>query len=132
MKIMRGSCHCGAIVYEIKGKHFAADYCHCRSCQKITGAPISAWMDFKVEQIKWLDELPKEYASSEFIRRGFCDNCGSTLTYRHINHPEYITLSITSLENPDLAHPNYHIYTESSVTWLDINDDYPRFLQGKK
>ncbi|HHQ4464733.1 hypothetical protein [Aeromonas veronii] len=39
-------------------------------------------MDFHAEQVQWLCGKPTEYASSDFIRRGFCAECGSTLTYR--------------------------------------------------
>ncbi len=50
MNQLKGSCHCGAIQYSTDEKSFDGDYCHCRDCQKITGSPISAWMDFKVEK----------------------------------------------------------------------------------
>jgi len=128
---LKGSCHCGDISYSITGKNFAADYCHCSTCQKITGAPVSAWMDFKVEQLNWQGAKPKEYQSSKSIRRGFCPNCGATLTYRHIEHPEYITLTITSLDEPNFISPAYHIYTEDQLDWFNINDDCKRYTKGK-
>lgn len=128
---LQGSCHCGGISYSISGKNFAADYCHCSTCQKITGAPVSAWMDFKVEQLNWHGSSPQEYQSSESIRRGFCPNCGSTLSYRHVDHPEYITLAITSLDNPNVVNPTYHIYTEDQLSWLNIKDDCMRYKKGK-
>ncbi len=132
MNQLKGSCHCGAIQYSIDGKSFDGDYCHCRDCQKITGSPISAWMDFKVEQINWVNNKPKEYHSSKFIRRGFCELCGSTLSYRHTDHPKYTTLTITSLDNPNLAQPTYHIHTKSQVEWLTISDDLPRYHKSRK
>ncbi|WP_394781623.1 GFA family protein [Undibacterium sp.] len=128
---MKGSCHCGAIRYEVLGDPFAADFCHCRDCQKTTGAPVGAWMDFKAEQVRWLQGSPAEYASSETIRRGFCSLCGSTLTYRSTAHPDYLTLSITSLDDPNAVRPTYHIYTDSQVEWLAISDDCQRYAKGK-
>ncbi|WP_429221719.1 GFA family protein, partial [Aeromonas veronii] len=59
---------------------FAADFCHCRDCQRTTGAPVGAWMDFHAEQVQWLCGKPTEYASSDFIRRGFCAECGPCCT----------------------------------------------------
>ncbi|GGC65465.1 GFA family protein [Undibacterium terreum] len=128
---MNGACHCGAIRYEITGAPFAADFCHCRDCQKTTGAPVGAWMDFKAEQVRWLQGNPTEYASSATIRRGFCPQCGSTLSYRSTAHPQYLTLSITSLDSPDAVRPTYHIYTDSQVKWLTIDDDCERYPKGK-
>ncbi len=89
---LSGSCHCGKIQYTVDNQPFDGDYCHCRDCQKITGSPVSAWMDFKDGQVTWDNEKPKEYHSSATIRCGFCEHCGSTLSYRHKKHPEYITL----------------------------------------
>lgn len=128
---MQGGCHCGYIRYEITGKPFDADYCHCRDCQVTTGAPVSAWMDFKTQQVSWLAAVPVEYASSEHIRRGFCPRCGSTLSYRSTQYPDYLTLSIVSLDDPGLFSPNYHIFTDSQVRWLSIADDCKRYPRSR-
>ncbi|GAB4182292.1 MAG: hypothetical protein Tsb002_03370 [Wenzhouxiangellaceae bacterium] len=69
---MKGGCHCGAIRYETLADPFDSDFCHCRDCQKTTGAPFGVWMDFKAGQIRWQGEQPTEYTSSEKVRRGFC------------------------------------------------------------
>jgi len=128
---MIGSCHCGAIRFEVSDLPFAADFGHCRDCQRITGAPVAAWMDFKVEHVRWLKEKPAEYASSTTIRRGFCSACGSTLSYRSVEHPDYLSLSIASLDDPDLVRPTYHIYTDSQVAWLPIHDGCERYPKGR-
>lgn len=128
---MKGGCHCGAIRYEVSGMPFDADYCHCRDCQRTTGAPVAAWMDYKKEQVRWTAGEPLEYHSSEYIRRGFCPGCGSTLSYRSTQYPDYLTLSITSLDDPDSVSPAYHIYTDSRVKWLSIEDDCERYAGGR-
>lgn len=128
---MKGGCHCGAIRYEVLSNPFDADFCHCRDCQKSTGAPVGVWMDFKVEQIRWLSGEITEYASSDKIRRGFCANCGSTLSYRSTEYPGYFTLSVVSLDSPDDVVPSYHIYTESQVKWLTIDDSCKKYPQGR-
>lgn len=127
-----GGCLCGALRYRIQGKPFAADYCHCVHCQKIAGAPVMAWMDFEVSQFAWLCGQLKEYASSPEVRRGFCGHCGATLSFRHLQHPSYLTLAITSLDTPDLVVPTYHIYTSQQRTWCTIQDDLPRFEKEQK
>ncbi|MFB2864715.1 GFA family protein [Aeromonas sp. MdU4] len=128
---MRGGCHCGAIRYEVLAVPFAADFCHCRDCQQTTGAPVAAWMDFRVEQVQWLRGTPTEYASSDVIRRGFCATCGSTLSYRSTQYPDYLTLAIASLDNPAAVAPTYHIYTDSQLPWLRLSDEHPRYPKGK-
>ena len=131
-EMLAGGCLCGAVRYHAQSKPFAADYCHCKNCLKSTGAPVSAWMDFKIEQVAWQskDNLV-EYESSPQIRRGFCMKCGSTLTFRSVSHPEYLTLAITSLDNPTSVNPTYHIYTENQLPWLVIDDSCRRHPQGQ-
>ncbi len=128
---MKGGCHCGHIRYEISGDPFDADFCHCRDCQVTTGAPVSAWMDYLKGQIQWTAAEPTEYASSETIRRGFCPKCGSSLSYRSTQNPDYLTLSIASLDDPNLCKPNYHIHTDSQLSWLKIDDDCKRYPRSR-
>ena len=125
-----GGCLCGAVRYSVSGPPFAAEYCHCRMCQKSAGAMVVCWMDFLVEQLTWVLGGPTEFKSSESVRRGFCAECGSTLSFRDTRHPEYFTLAIASLDDPNRVKPTYHIYTESQVKWLNIEDDCKRFRQG--
>jgi len=126
-----GGCLCGAVRYEVSAPPFAAEYCHCRMCQKSAGAPVVCWMDFCVEQVTWNAARPLEYESSENVRRGFCLECGSTLSFRDTRHPQYLSLTIISLDNPDLVKPAYHIFTDSRVNWLTIDDDCKRFPKSR-
>jgi hypothetical protein len=128
---MLGGCHCGAIRYEVSAPPFAADFCHCRDCQRTTGAPVGAWMDFMAAQVRWLQGAPTEYASSADIRRGFCAACGSTLSYRSVSHPDYLTLAIVSLDDPQAVEPTYHIYTSRRMRWLPLQDDRPAYPRGQ-
>lgn len=128
---MQGGCHCGAIRYEVSAMPFAADYCHCSDCRRTTGAPVGVWMDFKADEVSWLKGSVCEYASSEHIRRGFCPQCGSSLTYRSTRHPDYFTLSVASLDDPNLVRPTYHIFTCSQVDWMAISDDCKRYARGQ-
>lgn len=87
----------------------------------------ACWMDFKAEQVSWFKGTPKEYASSDTIRRGFCEQCGTSISYRSTQYPDYYTLSTASLDNPNSVPPRYHIYTASQPDWLDICDDLPKY-----
>ncbi len=130
-EIMEGGCLCGAIRYSVSGVPFAAEYCHCRMCQKSAGAVVVNWMDFRAEQLTWTVGKPAEYESSESVRRGFCAECGSTLSFRDTRYPDYLSLTIASLDDPNLVRPTYHIYSESQVKWLNIDDNCTRFPQGR-
>ena len=127
-----GSCLCGSLRYRVSGEPFDVDYCHCRMCQKSTGAPVGVWMDFKQEQVEWLSGEPKEYASSETVRRGFCAECGSTISFRDIRYPEYYTLAIVSLDDPNAFQPSYHIHTRSRPEWFSTLDELETHSDGRE
>jgi hypothetical protein len=129
---IKGGCLCGVVSYSISGSPFAADYCHCTICQKSSGAPFVCWMDLLIDQLTWMTSKPSEYKSTENVRRGFCAECGSTISFRDIRHPEYISLTITSLDDPNLVKPTYHIFTENQVKWLNIVDECKRFPKGQE
>jgi hypothetical protein len=128
--ILRGGCLCGAVRYRASGPPFAAEYCHCRMCQRFTGAAAANWMDFERKKVEWTAGAPREYASSEFVRRGFCPDCGSALTFRDTRYPQYLTLTIASLDEPNQVRPTHHLFTDSQLEWFDPADDCPRFSNG--
>jgi hypothetical protein len=131
-KKLQGGCLCGNIRYEIDGSEFDSDYCHCSQCRLSVGSVVVCWMDFKYEQIKWLANKTKEYASSEKIMRGFCAQCGCSISYRNIDYPDYYSLTNASLDEPDRVAARYHIYTEDQVKWLQIDDTCKRYAKGRK
>ncbi len=124
---MEGGCLCGSVRYGISGTPFAAEFCHCRMCQKSAGAVVVCWMDLLASQLNCTADKPSEYASSEHVRRGFCRECGSAISFRDTRRPEYLSLAIASLDDPDLVEPGYHIYTESQLKWFTIDDDREKF-----
>ena len=77
-----GSCLCGAVAFEINGPMGPVTACHCTQCRKMTG---NYWASFHVadadlkftrtDGLKWFD-------SSDFAKRGFCKECGSTLFWK--------------------------------------------------
>lgn len=127
---LTGGCLCGAIRYATSTRPFAAEYCHCSICRKSSGGPVVAWMDFERDQVTWAGDAPTEYHSSETVWRGFCPQCGASLTFRDSRYPDYLTLTIASLDEPNLVTPTYHIYAESQVAWFNIADDHPRYARG--
>lgn len=127
---MEGGCLCGSLRYRLTGKPFAADYCHCSICRKQSGSVVVAWMDFKSEQVEWLSAKPSYYQSSAHVERGFCSQCGSTLTFGDSRYKEFTTLTIASLDDANLVKPTYHIHTKDQVSWLTIKDNCKRYLQS--
>ena len=128
---IEGGCQCRAIRYRLSAMPFNAGHCHCRMCQKSTGSVVGSWMHFLVVQVTWLAGKPTEYASTETTKRGFCSTCGSSISFHDTGDPKYYTLSIASLDDPNLVPAQYHIHTASQLEWLKIKDDTPRYSASR-
>ena len=122
-----GGCLCGALRYRIEGPPLHADYCHCRLCQRSTGAPVVAGGTWPGARFAWLHGEPGTFASSEQGVRSFCPNCGTQLTFVHADAPALVDVTLAGLDDPAAFAPEYHIWTMSRIPWLDTSDDLPRY-----
>jgi hypothetical protein len=123
---LRGGCLCGQLRYEASDR-IDAGYCHCRLCQRSSGAPVLAWVSFPVDRFTFLEGEPATHASSAIGRRQFCPSCGTQIGFCDTRTPARIDVNIASLDDPAAIEPEYHIWTSSQLPWLHIADDLPRY-----
>lgn len=76
-----GSCFCGHVKFVAQSKAYFPHLCSCKMCQKWSGAPTVAWVEFLIKDFTWVSPEggPKLISSSEKTQRGFCPECGSSL-----------------------------------------------------
>ena len=76
---MRGSCLCGAGVYEVDGLGTPILHCHCAACRKAHSAPFAPTAGVLREHFRWLkgEEGLSSYESSPGKLRFFRSACGS-------------------------------------------------------
>jgi hypothetical protein len=122
-----GGCLCGALRYRITGAPIDAGYCHCRLCQRSTGAPVLAWATLPIASFAWERGAPRSYASSERGIRDFCARCGTQILFRRPGAPPTLDVNLASLDDPAAIAPEYHIWTQSRVRWLLLADALPRY-----
>ncbi|HEY7747462.1 MAG TPA: GFA family protein [Aestuariivirgaceae bacterium] len=121
-----GGCLCGAIRYRVTAPALDTNFCHCRMCQKFSGAPVTVGSTYAVSAVQFTKGEPRYHKSSPFAERGFCANCGSSLTFRplvpHVTPAwaDWILIYTGSLDNPVPNAPTWHLGVESQMPWLDI------------
>ena len=126
-EIYHGGCHCGAIRYEVSGPPHETAYCHCRMCQRTTGAPVLASASVRPENFRITKGAVKIYNSSDWGHRGFCGDCGAQIYYRDNDVGAEVDLNTACLDGPNAFPPQMHIWTDSQLSWLNIADDLPRY-----
>lgn len=135
-KINTGSCLCGNISFTVNSLMPLVGHCHCNMCQKFHGAAFSTFVEVNKSDVNWLDQhdyLTSYRADNETIRQ-FCRNCGSSLTFesKYNRQQDTIEIALASFDVIEHVEPNAHIYTESKVNWISINDNLNQFKTYRK
>src|SRR5260221_12862403 len=103
--MLRGSCLCGGVRYEISGALSGALNCHCSMCRKAHGAAFRSRARVRAADFSWVEgeELVTYYESSAGNRRVFCRVCGSALLIRFDHDPSIYGLPLDALaDDPGL------------------------------
>jgi len=128
---LTGGCLCGALRYRARNI-IRAGYCHCRMCQKASGAPVVAWLMVHAHDYEVTKGKVAAYRSSPHADREFCSRCGSQLAFRPRDGSGEIDINLATLDHPEAVAPQYHIYTISKLPWLHIEDQLPQYLQERE
>jgi hypothetical protein len=125
--VLKGSCLCGQVSYEITGQPMVPALCHCVNCQKWTGTS-SLWVAFyhpNVSRLYCLSFVPvppltslfiqqvritegesliKTYldtitASTNPVERKFCSNCGGSLLVSPRARPHMLGVLVGGIDD---------------------------------
>lgn len=120
--VYTGGCLCGAIRFEVKGPALRPHTCSCTICQRHTGAPTSAWVEFAKEAVTWTGPggAPATYRSSDFSSRVFCPTCGSSLGA--IDDAPVVALLLGAFDEAASAEfaPASHSYPDCQPAWWTV------------
>ena len=126
--MLKGSCLCGGIRYEIAAELKSVSNCHCSQCRKASGASFGTGATIPAASFRFVagEDLLKQWESSPGKRRCFCGQCGSQILKRNDAHPESIRLRLGTLDTDPGIKPARHIYVGSKAPWVDITDGLPQ------
>ena len=127
-----GGCACGAVRYESAAQPLFAANCHCRDCQRTSGAPYTANIGVPAAALTLKGELnyyEVKADSGSMISRGFCPRCGSRVISRPARNPEMVVVAATSLDDPSAYQPAMDIYTSSAQPWDQLNPATAKFAK---
>lgn len=120
---IEGGCLCGKVRWKAQGTPLYAYHCHCKMCQRTSGAGFVSGMTFLAQAVIWTKVAPKYYQSSKNAQRGFCDHCGSWISWKLFE--EKVSLMAGSFDQPEVIQPMWHLFTESKVPWIKLDDGLP-------
>ncbi len=126
-EIQLGRCLCGAIEFEAAGAPLWVAHCHCQSCRRNTGAALATFVGLPEDRFRYLKGAPRVFASSPGVRRSFCENCGTPLTYAADRFPGEVHVYVSTFDHPDVFPPELHVYVAEAIDWLHLDDGLPRY-----
>ena len=133
--MIKGSCLCGEVVFELSGELTPIQHCHATRCRKATGAAFSPELLAIADGFSWLkgEKQIKEYTAPLLreppaYKRAFCSNCGSPLPIQ-IEGTGYMLLQAGILDDDPGTRPFRHAFTSQKACWHEITDKLPEFAE---
>jgi hypothetical protein len=114
-----GGCQCGAVRFrsESLGR---ASVCHCRMCQKASGSVYGAFVNAR--DITWTRGALSHFQSSQHVKRGFCRDCGTPLTFEY---QSATAVSIAAFDRAAEITPIIQMGRASRLPWGDTVAELP-------
>jgi hypothetical protein len=125
-----GSCLCGGVAFEVSGPMRPVVNCHCNQCRKQTGHYLAATNCPTAKFNFTSDKGLKWYRASETARRGFCENCGSTLFWQADGNQDEISIAAGALDGTNELSTAGHIFVAWKGDYYDIPDYEPQFPES--
>jgi hypothetical protein len=129
---LSGGCACEAIRYKLTAAPLIVHACHCRDCQRLTGSAfvINLWMER--ESVVATGAMPASFELAGGTGKPhevcFCGKCGVYVWSRYHGAPgDFLFVRGGTLDNPQAAKPDVHIFTRSKLPWLELPTGVPAF-----
>lgn len=131
--MIRGSCLCGSVRFEIKRVVGPFELCHCNRCRKVSGSAFAAMVGVRTEDFRLLQgkELITAYEaplieSPPPYQTFFCSRCGSPVPDPDPSSP-WFEIPAGLLDGDPGVRPDKHIFIELKAPWVEIADTLPQF-----
>jgi hypothetical protein len=120
VRVLEGTCECGAVRYRVRDEFRYAANCHCSRCRAGTGTAFKAFAGIernKVEVVEGADRLL--VFGSEDRNHTRCGVCGSLL-FSVVRDGAYVHVALGSLADAPSIRPTEHIFVGSKAPWFEI------------
>jgi hypothetical protein len=125
--LVRGSCQCRAVTFEVAGAFERFFLCHCSRCRKGTGSAHAANLFSSTAEITWLSgsDLITTYRVPDTRHaRSFCSQCGSAVPRQT---GKMLLVPAGSLDSDVPIRPTAHIHFESRANWDEALEQVHKF-----
>jgi hypothetical protein len=126
--MVRGSCLCGAIRYELDDPGIVINHCHCSMCRKASGTAFGTFLHIPLAHFRWVsgEDTVKVFEKTPNNPRAFCPACGSRVPSIEAAD-DHVIVPAGGLDDDPGLRPAVHIFVGSKAPWYTLSDDLPKF-----
>ncbi|MBR1279591.1 GFA family protein [Bradyrhizobium sp. AUGA SZCCT0283] len=130
-----GGCLCGDIRYRAHEPPLEAIVCHCKFCQRRTGAAFGVEVFFATDQLEFVGSPLKtyEYTSADhgrWLRLESCPRCATPVAVTVERRPGQRGLNGGTFDDPTWFTITRHIWASSKLPWVELPAAVPYRLFG--
>jgi hypothetical protein len=134
---MEGGCTCGAVRYRMTSGPMFVHCCHCRWCQRETGASFALNALIEADRVVLLKGAPEMVMTPTYSGKGQkiarCPHCRIALWSNYAGAGDAIRfVRVGTLDNPDRLPPDIHIYILSKQPWVKLSPEIPAVAEYYK
>jgi hypothetical protein len=129
---LTGACACGAVRFEITAPFSTAGYCHCKRCQRRSGAlwSLNGILDpaaFRL--VEGADAISRWLPPTGFPKV-FCEQCGGHVYAGDPDSTPVLSIRLGAVDGDPGIRPSWHQWVASAPDWEAIPEDgLPRFAE---
>jgi hypothetical protein len=129
MKI-EGGCLCGKVRYSADAEPAFVGVCHCKNCQKGSGAAFATVVALPKPAVSVQGSLKTfndRGDTGKTMFRRFCPECGSSVIDEAEAMPGVVMIMTGTLDDPSWVKPNMEIFCDSAQPWVELGGNMQRF-----
>jgi hypothetical protein len=124
---VEGGCLCGAVRYRATGPPSGITSAIVRRVGVQVAHPLLPGAGFAATSFSFTCGRPARYTSSAGVERSFCSRCGTQLTYRRLEVPDAVDVTMGSMDDPEALAPQDHTWVASRLSWIALSDGLPTY-----
>ena len=132
-----GGCTCRQLRYRMTSKPLFVHCCHCRWCQRETGASFALNAMIEADRVQLLQgevevvDTPSNSGKGQRISR--CPRCRIAVWSNYGGAGDALRfVRVGTLDEPDRLPPDIHIFTASKQPWVVLPPDMPAVAEYYK
>jgi hypothetical protein len=121
--VLEGGCDCRAVRYRMLSEPLVVHCCHCRWCQRESGASFALNAVIEADRVELLAEAtevivtPSASGKGQRIHR--CPSCRLGVWSNYAGAGDRVRfVRVGTLDDPDRLPPDVHIFTSTKQPWV--------------